>query len=196
MDSTRVGPRCALCTEGAEDAVLWTCSTETKGNVRCAMIGKAMRVGIQAAHVVVPSPAASLVLFATSCTSLAPMFSNLSSSSTALATVTPSLVTLGPPYGCSIRTVRPCVGWYSRCIEVRVVHMKWWGCAHQTKKGSLGGGEWGLLPLACEFTKPLGPVHYFDDLKLWPVGRAGIAGCHSRLCPGCVSVRVSPLGPW
>merc|ERR1719204_636298 len=42
--------------------------------------------------VVVPSPASSLVLLATSWTSLAPMFSNLSFNSTALATVTPSLV--------------------------------------------------------------------------------------------------------
>ncbi len=47
--------------------------------------------------VVVPSPASSLVLEATSLTILAPMFSNLSSSSISLDTVTPSLVTLGPP---------------------------------------------------------------------------------------------------
>ena len=47
--------------------------------------------------VVVPSPARSLVFCATSMTSLAPMFSNRSSSSISLATVTPSLVTVGPP---------------------------------------------------------------------------------------------------
>src|SRR3989344_3044345 len=57
--------------------------------------------------VVVPSPAASLVLVAASFTSCAPMFSNLSSSSISLATVTPSLVTVGAPYVFSMRTLRP-----------------------------------------------------------------------------------------
>ena len=47
--------------------------------------------------VVVPSPATSEVLDATSFTICAPMFSNLSSSSISLATVTPSLVTVGAP---------------------------------------------------------------------------------------------------
>ena len=47
--------------------------------------------------VVVPSPAMSLVLEATSRTIWAPMFSNLSSSSISLATVTPSLVMRGAP---------------------------------------------------------------------------------------------------
>src|SRR5881409_2252591 len=47
--------------------------------------------------VVVPSPATSEVLDATSFTICAPMFSNLSSSSISLATVTPSLVTFGAP---------------------------------------------------------------------------------------------------
>ena len=47
--------------------------------------------------VVVPSPATSEVLEATSLTIWAPMFSNLSSSSISLATVTPSLVTVGAP---------------------------------------------------------------------------------------------------
>ena len=45
--------------------------------------------------VVVPSPATSLVLVATSLTSWAPMFSNGSSSSTSLAMDTPSLVIVG-----------------------------------------------------------------------------------------------------
>jgi len=57
--------------------------------------------------VVVPSPASSLVLLATSCTSLAPMFWNLSCSSIPLATVTPSLVILGEPQLCSRMTLRP-----------------------------------------------------------------------------------------
>ena len=46
---------------------------------------------------VVPSPAMSLVFDATSRSICAPIFSNLSSSSISLATVTPSLVTRGAP---------------------------------------------------------------------------------------------------
>jgi hypothetical protein len=57
--------------------------------------------------VVVPSPAVSLVFEATSRTICAPMFSNLSSSSISLATVTPSLVTRGAPKLFSSTTLRP-----------------------------------------------------------------------------------------
>src|SRR6476620_6633320 len=57
--------------------------------------------------VVVPSPAWSLVFWATSRTIWAPMFSNLSSSSISLATVTPSLVIRGAPKLLSITTLRP-----------------------------------------------------------------------------------------
>src|SRR5689334_11483449 len=57
--------------------------------------------------VVVPSPARSLVLEATSRTIWAPIFSNLSSSSISLATVTPSLVMRGAPKALSITTLRP-----------------------------------------------------------------------------------------
>src|ERR1700676_1601496 len=57
--------------------------------------------------VVVPSPARSEVLLATSRTIWAPMFSNLSSSSISLATVTPSLVTRGAPNDLSSTTLRP-----------------------------------------------------------------------------------------
>ena len=57
--------------------------------------------------VVVPSPAMSLVLLATSRTIWAPMFSNLSASSISLATVTPSLVVRGAPNDLSITTLRP-----------------------------------------------------------------------------------------
>src|SRR4051812_8640457 len=57
--------------------------------------------------VVVPSPAMSLVFWATSRTICAPMFSNLSSSSISLATVTPSLVMRGAPYDLSSTTLRP-----------------------------------------------------------------------------------------
>src|SRR5690349_6020363 len=57
--------------------------------------------------VVVPSPARSLVLLATSRTIWAPMFSNLSASSISLATVTPSLVIRGAPKLLSSTTLRP-----------------------------------------------------------------------------------------
>ena len=57
--------------------------------------------------VVVPSPATSEVLDATSFTICAPMFSNLFSSSISLATVTPSLVMVGEPKDFSITTLRP-----------------------------------------------------------------------------------------
>jgi len=57
--------------------------------------------------VVVPSPASSLVREATSLTICAPMFSNLSSSSISLATVTPSLVMRGEPNDLSMTTLRP-----------------------------------------------------------------------------------------
>src|SRR5208282_856335 len=57
--------------------------------------------------VVVPSPARSLVLEATSRTIWAPMFSNLSASSISLATVTPSLLMRGAPNDLSRTTLRP-----------------------------------------------------------------------------------------
>ncbi len=57
--------------------------------------------------VVVPSPATSEVLEATSFTICAPMFSNLSLSSISLATDTPSLVTVGAPKERSSTTLRP-----------------------------------------------------------------------------------------
>src|SRR5471032_1608205 len=57
--------------------------------------------------VVVPSPALSLVLEATSLTICAPMFCSLSFSSISLATDTPSLVTVGAPNERSSTTLRP-----------------------------------------------------------------------------------------
>ena len=57
--------------------------------------------------VVVPSPATSEVLEATSFTICAPMFSNLSFSSISLATDTPSLVIVGAPKLRSRTTLRP-----------------------------------------------------------------------------------------
>ena len=66
-----------------------------------AIIAKAMakvgKDGVITVAVVVPSPATSEVLLATSLTIFAPMSSYLSSSSISLATVTPSLVTVGEP---------------------------------------------------------------------------------------------------
>ena len=56
---------------------------------------------------VVPSPAMSLVLVATSFTSWAPMFSKASSSSTSRAIETPSLVIVGAPNFLSSTTFRP-----------------------------------------------------------------------------------------
>ena len=57
--------------------------------------------------VVVPSPATSEVLEATSLTIWAPRLASLSSSSISLATVTPSLVTVGAPQDLSRSTLRP-----------------------------------------------------------------------------------------
>src|SRR5689334_21004016 len=57
--------------------------------------------------VVVPSPATSLVLLATSRTICAPMFSRWSPSSISLATVTPSLVMTGEPNFLLMTTLRP-----------------------------------------------------------------------------------------
>src|SRR4030043_411774 len=57
--------------------------------------------------VVVPSPAVSDVLLATSFTILAPMFWKWSSRSISLATVTPSLVTVGAPNDLARTPFRP-----------------------------------------------------------------------------------------
>jgi hypothetical protein len=57
--------------------------------------------------VVVPSPASSDVLAATSRTICAPRFSIGSSSSTSRATATPELITLGAPNERPSTTVRP-----------------------------------------------------------------------------------------
>src|SRR5204863_7929070 len=57
--------------------------------------------------VVVPSPATSEVLLATSFTICAPMFSSGSLSSISFATVTPSLVIVGEPNFLSRMTLRP-----------------------------------------------------------------------------------------
>src|ERR1700733_14027107 len=66
-----------------------------------------MRAWARTVAVVVPSPATSLVLVATSLASWAPRFSCGSSSSISRATVTPSLVMVGAPHFLSITTLRP-----------------------------------------------------------------------------------------
>src|ERR1700733_621109 len=70
--------------------------------------------------VVVPSPAKSDDFDATSRTICAPIFSNLSSSSISLATVTPSLVTRGAPYDLSSTTLRPLGPSVTRTALVRM----------------------------------------------------------------------------
>ena len=57
--------------------------------------------------VVVPSPAMSEVLLATSRAIWAPIFSSGSFKSISLATVTPSLVIVGVPYALARMTLRP-----------------------------------------------------------------------------------------
>ena len=66
-----------------------------------------IRAWARTVAVVVPSPATSFVLVATSLTSWAPMFSNGSSSSTSRAMETPSFVMVGAPNFFSITTLRP-----------------------------------------------------------------------------------------
>jgi hypothetical protein len=65
------------------------------------------RASARTVAVVVPSPASSEVLLAASLTSMAPMFSALLRSSISSATVTPSLVTVGPPQDLSMTALRP-----------------------------------------------------------------------------------------
>ena len=62
---------------------------------------------VRTVAVVVPSPATFDVSLAASLTNVAPRFSFLSSRSISFATVTPSLVTVGPPQLLSIRAFRP-----------------------------------------------------------------------------------------
>src|SRR6266480_3996012 len=70
-------------------------------------IPRRTRARARTVAVVVPSPATSLVLVATSRASWAPMFSHGSSSSISLAMVTPSLVMVGAPHFLSRTTLRP-----------------------------------------------------------------------------------------
>src|SRR6185369_8809415 len=69
--------------------------------------------------VVVPSPATSSVLVATSLRSCAPMFSKASSSSMSRAIVTPSLVIVGDPNFLSSTTLRPLGPMVTRTASAR-----------------------------------------------------------------------------
>src|SRR5690606_32099708 len=72
-----------------------------------AFMPSRMKAWASTVAVVVPSPALSEVLEATSLTICAPMFSNLSCSSISFATDTPSLVMVGAPKLLSSTTLRP-----------------------------------------------------------------------------------------
>src|SRR5213078_2955630 len=91
--------------------------------------------------VVVPSPAVSDVLLATSRTICAPMFSSESLRSISLATVTPSLVIVGDPNFLSRMTLRPLgpsvtftalASWLTpaRCALFRIEHREYFILAH------------------------------------------------------------------
>src|SRR6478752_1585226 len=95
----------------------WTTFSTARSMPRCSAVGFAPAVTFlrparkmawaRTVAVVVPSPAISEVLVATSFTIWAPIFSIGSLSSTSLATVTPSLVTVGEPNFLSMTTFRP-----------------------------------------------------------------------------------------
>src|SRR5262245_24065518 len=97
IDSTTVSTACSmprLMTIGLAPAVTTRRPSETSAWPRTTAV-------------VVPSPATSSVLVATSLGSCAPMFSNGSSSSMSRAIVTPSLVMVGLPNFLSRTTFRP-----------------------------------------------------------------------------------------
>jgi hypothetical protein len=81
--------------------------TTTATILAAAIVREGSKAVAKIVAVVVPSPASSLVLLATSRTICAPMFSNLSPSSISLATVTPSFVMRGAPNDLSNKTFRP-----------------------------------------------------------------------------------------
>mmetsp|Transcript_11197 Transcript_11197/g.33436 ORF Transcript_11197/g.33436 Transcript_11197/m.33436 type:complete len:233 (+) Transcript_11197:1504-2202(+) len=99
----------ALSDSTTESAAYWIPRRRSIGFIPAATAlhpsEKMARVNTVA--VVVPSPATSLVLFATCRTSCAPMFMKRSRNSMFLATVTPSLVIFGAPYGWSRTALRP-----------------------------------------------------------------------------------------
>src|SRR5689334_22808065 len=113
--------------------------------------------------VVVPSPATSLVLVATSFASWAPRFSSGSSSSTSRATVTPSLVMVGAPHFLSITTLRPLGPSVTLTASAR-----WFTPRSSARRASSSNSK--LLAMnTSECVRP--------DLPGWP-GLAGSPCCH------------------
>src|SRR6266581_5322793 len=113
--------------------------------------------------VVVPSPATSEVLDATSFSICAPMFSNLSLSSISLATDTPSLVTVGAPYERSRITLRPLGPRVTLTASARILtpaSILW--RAGSWKRTSLAGMFYSLesLDLLCDDTHDVVFAHY------------------------------------
>src|ERR687892_633243 len=94
--------------------------------IPCLTMARARTVAV-----VVPSPATSFVFVATSLVSWAPRSSHGSSSSTSLAMVTPSLVTVGAPHFLSSTTFRP-------FGPPRRTSASWLACA--TPSGAVGDG--------------------------------------------------------
>src|SRR6266849_3746667 len=120
--------------------------------------------------VVVPSPAMSEVLEATSLSIWAPMFSKGSLSSISLATATPSLVMVGLPYFLSMTTLRP----LGPRVALTAAAMMLTPRSRAARPSSLNRTCFGILVLllldrVMEWTGPHGPVglaglaRLFDD---------------------------------
>ena len=116
-----IEPTFAICSASGR-SLLWDCK-DAITDLAAASIPRLMDIGFAPAvtflrpsainawaktvAVVVPSPASSDVLDATSLTICAPTSSSLFSNSISLATVTPSLVMVGAPNFFSMTTFRP-----------------------------------------------------------------------------------------
>src|SRR5215213_6894262 len=109
---------CSRVSTGREVSLIWATIVSTAFSMpRLTTIGLAPELTTRrpsatmawpsTTAVVVPSPATSSVLVATSLSSCAPMFSNGSSSSISRAMVTPSFVIVGEPNFLSSTTLRP-----------------------------------------------------------------------------------------
>src|SRR2546422_6904628 len=108
--------------------------------------------------VVVPSPAMSEVLEATSFSIWAPMSSKLSLSSISLATVTPSLVMVGLPNFLSITTLRPFGPMVALTADAKMLTPR----SRAARPSSLNITCFGMLAILLvrsrELTGPRGPV--------------------------------------
>ena len=106
---SEIWTECSLMASTALSTAFWMPIFRAMGLAPAATLRRPslMIAAASTTEVVVPSPAMSLVLLATSLTSWAPMFSKGSSSSISLAIVTPSLVMVGEPNFLSSTTFRP-----------------------------------------------------------------------------------------